>query len=152
MKDDRYMAEKANYRISTDASLLDIDCIFQFLHSESYWAKNVQREIVENSIKNSLNFGLYHQEQQIGFARVITDYSTFAYLADVFVAEGFRGQGLALWLTQTILSHPDLQTIRRWMLMTQTAQNLYKKAGFQIAAHPDWVMEISKINFYTQNA
>ncbi len=140
--------EKEGYQISTDDSILDVDYIFQYLSKESYWAKNVPKTIVEKSIQNSLNFGLYHHQQQVGFARIISDFSTFAYLADVFVEEGFRGQGLALWLTQTIQAHPDLQTIRRWMLMTQTAQNLYKKADFQIAAHPDWVMEKVKTNPY----
>ncbi|MEZ4884113.1 MAG: GNAT family N-acetyltransferase [Chitinophagales bacterium] len=136
-----FIAEKGRYQISTNDSLLDIEYIFQYLHKESYWAKNVPKAIVEKSLQNSLNFGLYHHEQQIGFARVITDCATFAYLADVFVEEGFRGQGLALWLTQTILDYPDLQGLRRWMLMTETAQNLYKKADFQIAAHPGRVME-----------
>lgn len=143
-----FYTEKEGYQISTDDSLLDVDYIFQYLSKESYWAQGISKSIVKKSLQNSLNFGLYHQQHQVGFARIISDYSTFAYLADVFVEERFRGQGLALWLSQTIQKHPDLQTIRRWMLMTHTAQNLYKKVGFQIAAHPERVMEKTKKNPY----
>ncbi|MGB0931004.1 MAG: GNAT family N-acetyltransferase [Chitinophagales bacterium] len=143
-----FYTEKDDYLISTDDSLLDVEYIFQYLSKDSYWAKNIPKNIVEQSLQNSLNFGLYHQQQQIGFARIISDYSTFAYLADVFVEEGFRGQGLALWLSQTIQAHPDLQTVRRWMLMTETAQNLYKKAGFRVTIHPERVMEKVKTNPY----
>ncbi|MFK7904933.1 MAG: GNAT family N-acetyltransferase, partial [Chitinophagales bacterium] len=143
-----FIAEKDDYQISANDARLDTDYVFSYLSKESYWSKNIPKAIFEKSLQNSLNFGLYHQEQQIGFARVITDRSTFAYLADVFVEEGFRGQGLALWLTETIKAQEDLQYVKRWMLMTHSAQDLYKKAGFQIAAHPERVMEIAKPNPY----
>ena len=143
-----FIAEKNAYRISTNDSRLDLDYIFRYLSEESYWAKGIPRIIFESSLQSSLNFGLYHEEQQVGFARVITDSATFAYLADVFVEEAYRGQGLALWLTKTILKYEDLKNVRRWMLMTHTAQKLYKKAGFRLAEYSERVMEISKPNIY----
>ncbi len=143
-----FIAEKGAYQISTNDARLDTEYVFSYLSKESYWAKNIPKAIFENSLQNSLNFGLYHQEQQIGFARVITDSSTFAYLADVFVEEGFRGQGLALWLTETIKAYEGFRNIKRWMLMTHSAQELYEKAGFRIAAYPERVMELVKPNPY----
>jgi N-acetylglutamate synthase-like GNAT family acetyltransferase len=127
------MAEQwrqGEYTISTDAQRLDIDVIHSFLSQRSYWAEGIPREIVERGIKHSLNFGLYHGEKQVGFARVITDYATHAYLCDVFVVEEERGRGLSKWLMQVMLQHPALQGLRRWFLLTKDAQGLYEQVGF----------------------
>jgi len=127
-----YEAEKEEYKISTDFSLLNIDVIFNYISGESYWAKNVPRVVVEKSIANSLCFGLYFNSQQIGFARLITDKATFAYLADVFILEDFRGKGLSKWLIEIIHAHPELQGLRRWMLGTRDAHGLYEQFGWTI--------------------
>jgi GNAT superfamily N-acetyltransferase len=108
---------------------------------QSYWAEGIPIEIVKRSIENSLCFGVYKTSQQIGFARLVTDYATFAYLADVFILESFRGQGLSKWLMETIVSHPDLQGLRRWMLATRDAHELYRKYGFTAIASPERWME-----------
>jgi GNAT superfamily N-acetyltransferase len=114
---------KGEFRISTDPALLNIDVIHQFL-SHSYWAENIPVEIVKKSIAGSICFGVYHHELQIGFARVVTDKATFAYLADVFIDEKFRGLGLSKWLMETIISHHELAGLRRWMLGTRDAHGL----------------------------
>ena len=129
---EQYEVIKDAYKISTDKSLLDIEVIFNYISGESYWAKNVPLEIVERSIVNSLCFGLYYQSEQIGFARVITDKATFAYLADVFILENHRGKGLSKWLMETIHAHPELQNFRRWMLGTKDAHGLYEKFGWSV--------------------
>jgi GNAT superfamily N-acetyltransferase len=123
--------ERGEYSISTDADRLDIDLIHRFLSEESYWAPGVKREIVERSIENSLSFGLYRGSGQVGFARVVTDRAAFAYLADVFVLPGDRGRGLGKWLVETVLSHPDLQNLRRFFLGTADAHSLYERHGFR---------------------
>ena len=107
------------YIISTDTSRLDLGMVHSFLKS-SYWAAGVPFEVVERSVQNSMVFGVYRGAEQTGFARVVTDRATFAYLADVFVLETHRGRGLGKWLIETILSHPDLQGLRRWMPMNCT--------------------------------
>jgi GNAT superfamily N-acetyltransferase len=122
--------KKGDYHISTDPSLLDTDVIHSYLSLESYWAMNIPRETVERSIKNSLCFGVYHQQKQIGFTRVITDKATFAYLADVFILQEHRGKGLSKWLMETIHAYPELQGLRRWMLGTKDAHGLYKQFGW----------------------
>ena len=129
--------------ISTDRRRIQIDVVHGFL-SGSYWAKNIPREVVERSIENSLCFGIYESgalEKQVGFARVITDFATFAYLADVFVVEEARGKGLARWLMEVIDGHPDLQRLRRWVLVTRDAHGLYEKSGFVPIASPADYME-----------
>lgn len=123
--------EAKNYRISTVKSQLDISVIHQYLSEESYWAQNIPLEIVRRSIKNSLCFGLYFQNNQIGFARVITDKATFAYLADVFILPTHRGKGLSKWLLQTIHAQKKLQNLRRWMLGTKDAHALYAQFGWE---------------------
>lgn len=125
-----YEETKDDYLISTDSSLLNIDVIYNYLSKESYWALNVPREVVETSIQNSLCFGLYKEGIQIGFARLITDRATFAYLADVFILEAHRGKGLSKWLIATIQAHPKLQGLRRWMLGTRDAHGLYEQFGW----------------------
>jgi GNAT superfamily N-acetyltransferase len=128
------------YLVSTDRSLLDLQVIHGYL-STSYWAAGVPEEVVGQSIENSLNFGVYRGEEQVGFARVVTDRATFAYLADVFVLEAHRGQGLGKWLVEVVLSHPDLQGLRRWMLATRDAHDLYRRYAFTELARPAIFME-----------
>ena len=131
---------RGEYLISTDRSLLDPQVIHGYL-STSYWAAGVPEEVVGQSIENSLNFGVYRSEEQVGFARVVTDRATFAYLADVFVLEAHRGQGLGKWLVEVVLSHPDLQGLRRWMLATRDAHDLYRRYAFTELARPAIFME-----------
>ena len=128
------------YRVSTDPSKLDLGVVHGYL-TESYWAAGVPEEVVRRSVENSLCFGVYRDEEQVGFARVVTDRATFAYLADVFVLEAHRGQGLGKWLVEVILSHPDLQGLRRWMLATRDAHDLYRRYAFTELARPAIFME-----------
>jgi GNAT superfamily N-acetyltransferase len=125
-----YEVTREEFLISTDRSLLDIDAIHSYLSKESYWAMNIPREVVERSIQHSLCFGVYDGKQQIGFARLITDQATFAYLADVFILEAYRGKGLSKWLMETMHAHPGLQGLRRWVLGTKDAHGLYEQFGW----------------------
>jgi N-acetylglutamate synthase-like GNAT family acetyltransferase len=127
-----YIKEKEDYKVSTDPGELDLAVIHKYLSEESYWAQEIPFDIVEKAIANSLCFGLYKNNRQIGFARLVTDKATFAYLADVFVLEEYRGQGLSKWLMEVIQSHPELQGLRRWMLMTRDAQGLYEQFGWTV--------------------
>ena len=120
---------KNNYTINTDKSKLDLSVIHHFL-SASYWAEDIPITILKKAIENSLCFGVYNEHKQVGFARVISDYSTFAYLADVFIIEEERGKELSKWLIECILKHPELQGLRNFCLMTRDAHGLYKKFGF----------------------
>jgi GNAT superfamily N-acetyltransferase len=131
---------RGEYAISTDPSRLDLGAVHAFLR-DSYWAKGVPREVVERSVANSLCFGLYRGGEQVGFARVTSDRATFAYLADVFVLEEHRGRGLGKWLVETVLSHPELQGLRRWMLATADAHDLYRGYGFRGFGCPGIFME-----------
>ena len=131
-KPQHYEIRKGAYHISTDTSLLDIEMVHNYLSLESYWAKDIPIDIVKRSIANSLCFGLYGEGRQVGFARVISDRATFAYLGDVFIVQEHRGKGLSTWLLQTIHQHPDLQGLRRWMLGTRDAHGLYEKFGWTI--------------------
>lgn len=130
------------YLISTDLARLDIETIYSFLTERSYWAQARSREIVEKSIANSLNFGVYQgeYERQVGFARVVTDYATFGWVADVFVLEECRGEGLGKWLMETIVACPDLSNIRRLLLATRDAHGLYRQYGFKALPNPDRFM------------
>ncbi len=119
--------ELEGYYISTDKTLLQIKVIHDYLSLESYWAANIPLETVQRSIEHSFCFGIYCNDEQVGFARVITDYATFAYLADVFILSEHRGKGLSKWLIWEIHNHPNLQGLRRWMLATRDAHELYKK-------------------------
>ena len=123
-------ARRNEYLISTDPSLLNIELIHHYLSKESYCAKNIPLHVVKKSIHNSLCFGLYVKDEQIGFARLVTDRATFAYLADVFILEPHRGKGYAKWLMETIRAHPELQGLRRWMPGTRDAHSLYEKPGW----------------------
>ena len=129
------------YAISTDPARIDIDVVHGFLANDSYWARGIPRELVARSIANSLCFGLYEGTRQIGFTRVVTDRATFAWLCDVFVLPAFRGRGLSKWLIETIVSHPELQGLRRWMLATRDAHTLYARVGFEPLTAPEaWMV------------
>ncbi|WP_378179067.1 GNAT family N-acetyltransferase [Aquimarina sp. SS2-1] len=125
--------------ISTENSKLDIDFIHQFL-TNTYWAKGRTKEEVITSIEHCFNFGVYLNEQQIGFARVLTDYTVFGYLMDVFIIEKHRGKGYSKILIKTILEHPELQRIKRWMLATADAHGLYQQFGFDALPDPNMIM------------
>jgi GNAT superfamily N-acetyltransferase len=133
--------QRGEFTISTDRDLLQIDAIHKFLSEESYWAQTRTRAQTETAIKNSLPFGVYKGENQIGFARVVTDYATFAYLGDVYILAEFRGRGLSKWLMEVIVNHPHLQGFRRWVLATRDAHALYEKFGFTGLKHPARWME-----------
>lgn len=138
-------SKRENFTISTDPARLDLDIIYDFL-ARSYWAKDRPRERIERSIANSLVFGLYDGDfvKQIGLARVVTDYATFAWLCDVFVDDNYRGKGLGKWLMETILSHPDLQGLRRWLLATRDAHELYAQFGWKPLEKPErWMGRFS---------
>lgn len=134
--------------ISTDKSLLDIDAIHRFLVEDSYWARERTLEQTKTAIENSICFGLYSDGRLIGFARVVTDRATFAYIGDVFVIDEFRGRGLSKWLMEVMISHPELQGLRRWVLATRDAHSLYEKFGFHELVHPDRWMERPAPNAY----
>jgi len=136
-----------NYFVSNDKSKLDIKIIHEFL-TNSYWSANIPEWIVKKAIENSLCFGIYNDTTQVGFARVITDYTSFAYLADVFIIEEQRGKGLSKMLIQEIISSPQLKTIRKWMLATRDAHGLYSKFGFKPVSNPDTLMEIFIHDYY----
>ena len=135
--------------ISTDKSRLQFDVIQHFLSDESYWAQNRTPEQTRTAIENSFCFGLFHGDRQIGFARVVTDQATFAYLGDVFVLGEYRGRGLSKWLMETIIAHPDLQGLRRWTLATRDAHGLYEQYGFGPLVHPDRWMERTAPDAYS---
>ena len=122
--------------------------IYQYLSREAYWCKGVPQATVQKAIDNSLCFGLYCHEQQIGFARMITDHATFAYLSDVFVLPAHRGHGLSKWLMQCIFTHPELQDLRRIMLATADAHGLYSQFGFEALDHPERFMQIVNADVY----
>ena len=136
-----HTATKENFLLSTDKSKLDINLIHNFLSEDSYWAKNIPLENVQRSIENSLCFGIYIDKKQIGFARIISDYSTFAYLADVFIMPDFRGKGLSKWLIENIINLTELQGLRRWMLATRDAHSLYQQFGFTPLPNPEIMMQ-----------
>jgi GNAT superfamily N-acetyltransferase len=124
-----YESRRGNFLISTDPSMLQINVIHHFLSVDSYWAQGRSIETVAASIQHSLCFGVYAADQQVGFARVVTDYTTFAWLCDVFIQEDQRGQGLGKWLIQTLVAHPDLISIKRILLATRDAHELYRRYG-----------------------
>lgn len=135
------------YEISTDSARLDVDAIHAFL-TRSYWSPGIPRATVARAIANSLCFGAFWQGQQVGFARVVTDRTTFAYLCDVYVLEAHRGHGLAKQLMDRVMKHPDLQGLRRMMLATRDAHGLYAQFGFTPLSAPDRIMEVLKPNIY----
>lgn len=133
---------KKGFIISTDQTLLDFETIYRFLDLYSYWAKGIPPETMRAALANSLCFGVYHDKEQVGLARIVTDKATFAYLCDVFILPAYRGNGLSKWLIQTVRAHPDLQGLRRWLLATADAHGLYAQFGFTRIAKPELFMEI----------
>jgi GNAT superfamily N-acetyltransferase len=129
-----------NFTISTDPARLDVDAIAEML-TRAYWAKGRTREVIARYLQHSLTFGLYDGRRQIGLARVVSDYTTFAWLCDVFIHEEYRGHGLGKWLMDTVHSHPDLQGLRRWLLATRDAHGLYAQYGWTLLANPERWME-----------
>lgn len=132
---------RGDLEIDTSPHRVDLDRVHDFLSNRSYWSRDIPREVVERAVRNSIVFGLYDRGEQVGFARVTTDRATFAYLADVFVLEEYRGRGLSVWLVQTIAAHPELQGLRRWLLATRDAHGLYEKIGFTPLSDPGLFME-----------
>jgi GNAT superfamily N-acetyltransferase len=141
---------KGEFIISTDQSRLDIPYIHQFL-TTSYWAEGIPVETVQKSIAGSLCFGIYHKNKQVGFARMVTDKATFGYLADVFIDETYRRQGLSKWLMEVITGHPDLQGFRRLLLATRDAHGLYRKFGYSDLTFPERWMHIHNPAVYKKN-
>jgi GNAT superfamily N-acetyltransferase len=138
------------FEISTDPSRIDVAAVHRFLTS-SYWAKDIPLEAVRRSMDNSLCFVICRGSELAGFARLITDRTTFAYLADVFVIEAFRGCGLSRWLMQCIFAHPELQGLRRWALVTRDAHGLYRQFGFHELRFPERWMELHNPDVYSRN-
>jgi GNAT superfamily N-acetyltransferase len=155
-----YEIDKEQFFISTDKNKLDVTFIHNYLSKETYWAKNIPIQIVQKSIDGSFCFGLFVAEnvlevtqinatgRQVGFARVVTDYATFAYLADVFIIDNYRGKGLSKRLMETIINHPELQGLRRWMLATKDAHGLYAQFGFLPLDKPERIMGFKPFEEY----
>ena len=137
-----------DFLITTDKSKLDIVAIHEFLSKHSGWSDHIPFERVKISIDNSLNFGLFHNKKQVGFARVISDFSTIAYLGDIYILDSYRGQGLSKKLMDFVMGHPNLQGLRRWILLTSTADWLYEKYGFTKLPKPELYMELFDPNVY----
>ena len=136
------------YRISTERQLLDIEMIHDFLSTKAYWCLEIPKETVIKSIEHSLCFGVYKDSEQVGFARVISDYSTIAYLGDLFILESHRGKGLSKLLMEAIMNHVKLQGLRRWILLTGDAHSLYKKFGWKELADSTLWLELHNSNVY----
>jgi GNAT superfamily N-acetyltransferase len=133
---------RGEFLLSTDPSRLDLDLIHGFL-TNCYWAKGIPRELVARSIEHSLCFGIYDSKgAQVGFARVVSDFATFAYLGDVFVLESHRGRGLSKWMMECIMKHCALENLRRWILATRDAHGLYAQYGFEPLNRPERYMEL----------
>jgi GNAT superfamily N-acetyltransferase len=146
-----HLWSRRDFEISTDPSRIDVETVHEFL-ANSYWAKGIPAETVRLSVQNSLCFGVYYGSLQIGFARIITDRATFAYLADVFILPAYRGRGLSKWLMECIVGHPDLHSLRRWMLVTQDAHGLYAQFGFTAVGKPERWMELHQPDIYAKTA
>jgi GNAT superfamily N-acetyltransferase len=138
---------KGEFLVSTDRALIDLDVVHGFL-TGCYWAKGIPRDVVARSIENSLCFGVYAEGKQVGFARVISDCATYAYIGDVFLLESFRGRGLGKWLMECIMQHPRLQGLRRWSLVTSDAHGLYAQFGFEALKKPQNYMELHRPDVY----
>ena len=138
---------KNGFTISTEKEKLDIELIHSFLN-RTYWAEGISKETIRRSIEGSLCFGVFENDRQVGFARMITDKATFAYLADVFIIEEYRGRGLSKWLMEIIMTHPDLQGLRRMILATKDAHGLYEKFGFTPLINVDRWMHILDPDVY----
>lgn len=139
--------EREEYIISTDPAKFDFEAIHAYL-VRAYWSQGIPRKTMERAIANSLCFGLLHGKAQIGFARVVTDSATFAYLCDVYILEDYRGKGLGKWLMECVMSHPSLQGLRRFSLATRDAHGLYRQFGFRELSKPESAMEILRSDIY----
>lgn len=146
-----YEVRRGEYVVSDDRSLLDIAAIHAFLSEQSYWAGGISKRRLETALDNSIPFGLFEGGRQIGFARAITDRATFAYLADVYISETHRGLGLSSLLLEAVLGHPEVQHLRRWMLGTKDAHNLYSRFGFVALEEPQRWMEFSDPDAYAKS-
>ena len=142
---------RGEFVVTTDPNRLDHDFIHGYL-VRSYWSEGIPRDVVERALSNSLCFGVYEGEKQVGFARVVTDFATFAYLADVFIIESHRARGLSKFLMECIVQDPQLQGLRRWTLATRDAHGLYERFGFKPLANPDRFMEIHNPEVYKKSA
>lgn len=140
---------QGEYLISTDRNKLDLNMIHWFLSTQAYWSPGIPFEKVQKASEHSLCFGIYYREKQIGYARIISDYTSIAYLGDVFILMEFRGKGLSKWLIRAIQLHPELQGLRRWILLTKDAHGLYKQTGWNEIAQPDLWMEIHQKDIYS---
>jgi GNAT superfamily N-acetyltransferase len=140
--------KQGEFIVSDSQESLDIEFIYNFLNGSSYWAKGIPKEVLVKSLDHSLCFGLFRDNQQIGFGRVVTDHATFAYLADVFIAENYRRKGLGKWLVECIVGHPELQGLRRWILATADAHQLYHQYGFTPLSKPERFMEKHNPDIY----
>ena len=145
-----YEVRRGDYLVSDDRNILDMDAIHAFLSQQSYWANGISRERLETAVDHSIPLGLFEGDKQIGFARAITDRATFAYLADVYVDEAYRGRGLSKLLLEAVLAHPELQHLRRWMLGTRDAHDLYRQFGFTPLDEPLRWMELADPEAYTK--
>jgi GNAT superfamily N-acetyltransferase len=141
------VTRRGDYTIVTDPRRLDVAAIHAYL-SQSYWSPGIPFQVVERAIANSLSFGLFQGQKQVGLARVVTDKATFAYLADVYILDDHRGQGLSKWLIESVLAHEELQGLRRFLLATRDAHGLYQRFGFMELAKPSSMMEIRNRNVY----
>jgi GNAT superfamily N-acetyltransferase len=141
---------KGEFCISTNKGKLDINAIHEFLSTKAYWCLNIPIDKVQTAIQNSLCFGVYKDEKQIGFARIITDFSTIAYLGDVYISEEYRGLGLSKWLMEVVMNHPNLQGLRRWILLTGDAHELYRKFGWTDIVDATKWMELHNKNVYSK--
>lgn len=142
-----WTSERGEYRITSDPDAVDLDAVHAFL-TTAYWAAGIPREVVARAVQGSIPFSLFHQDRQIGFARVVTDRATYAYLADVYVIEAYRGRGHGRWLIEVLMSHPDLQGLRRLGLVTRDAHELYRPYGFRALAAPERHMELTRPDVY----
>lgn len=128
-------------RLSTLTDEMDVDAVHAWLSAESYWARGIPRQTVSRAIQHSLCVGIFDGAAQVAFARAVTDRATFAYVADVYVLQPYRGRGLSKWMMEALVSHPELQDLRRWMLLTNDAHGLYARFGFTPLPHPERAME-----------
>ena len=149
--DEPIESARGKYVISTDRARIDVAAVHAFL-SQSYWSPGIPEDVVRRGIAGSICFGIYHGTEQIGFARVITDQATYAYLSDVYVLEAHRGRGLSKWLMEVIMSHPSLQGLRRFALSTRDAHGLYRQFGFELVGNPERQMEIMRRNIYLESS
>ena len=145
-----FSRNRETYRITTDAAAMDLDAIHADL-TRSYWAEGISKELMARAMAGSLCFGLFDGARQIGFARAVTDRATYAYLCDVYVLEEYQGRGLGTWMMQELMTHPELQGLRRFGLVTRDAHRLYEKCGFSALSNPSGHMEIVRPGLYSRS-